>query len=83
VAIVEKDSYTRILFPRRRHVAGVKAAQVKNIVEWRDKNGPFANRQQLKQVRGIGEKTFKQCAGKRVLEPSPVIFLFQKSKITL
>nr|CAB3266554.1 S1 RNA-binding domain-containing protein 1-like [Phallusia mammillata] len=46
-----------------RHVAGLKPAQVKNIVEWRQKNGSFKNREQLLLVKGIGEKTFKHCAG--------------------
>uniref|UniRef100_A0A7M4FA87 S1 RNA-binding domain-containing protein 1 n=1 Tax=Crocodylus porosus TaxID=8502 RepID=A0A7M4FA87_CROPO len=35
----------------------------KNIIEWREKNGPFINREQLKEVKGLGPKTFQQCAG--------------------
>ncbi|XP_069036125.1 S1 RNA-binding domain-containing protein 1 isoform X1 [Lepisosteus oculatus] len=46
-----------------RHVAGLNAGRAKSIVEWREKNGPFINREQLKQVKGLGPKTFQQCAG--------------------
>uniref|UniRef100_H3ANA6 S1 RNA-binding domain-containing protein 1 n=2 Tax=Latimeria chalumnae TaxID=7897 RepID=H3ANA6_LATCH len=46
-----------------RHVAGLNANRAKNIIEWREKNGPFINREQLKEVKGLGPKTFQQCAG--------------------
>ncbi|GCB72545.1 hypothetical protein scyTo_0002053, partial [Scyliorhinus torazame] len=46
-----------------RHVAGLNASRAKNIIEWREKNGPFINREQLKAVKGLGPKTFQQCAG--------------------
>ncbi|XP_041034532.1 S1 RNA-binding domain-containing protein 1 isoform X1 [Carcharodon carcharias] len=46
-----------------RHVAGLNASRAKNIIEWREKNGPFISREQLKQVKGLGPKTFQQCAG--------------------
>ncbi|XP_051869174.1 S1 RNA-binding domain-containing protein 1 [Pristis pectinata] len=46
-----------------RHVAGLNASKAKNIIEWREKNGPFINREQLKDVKGLGPKTFQQCAG--------------------
>ncbi|XP_059504597.1 S1 RNA-binding domain-containing protein 1 isoform X2 [Stegostoma tigrinum] len=46
-----------------RHVAGLNASRAKNIIEWREKNGPFINREQLKEVKGLGPKTFQQCAG--------------------
>ncbi|XP_076815956.1 S1 RNA-binding domain-containing protein 1-like isoform X2 [Clavelina lepadiformis] len=45
------------------HVAGLKAGQVKKILDWRKKNGKFINRQQLLEVPGIGAKTYQQCAG--------------------
>ena len=45
------------------HIAGLKKTQAKNIVEWRQKNGDFINREQLLTVAGIGVKTFQQCAG--------------------
>ncbi|XP_069787193.1 S1 RNA-binding domain-containing protein 1 isoform X2 [Narcine bancroftii] len=46
-----------------RHVAGLNASKAKSIIEWREKNGPFINREQLKDVKGLGPKTFQQCAG--------------------
>lgn len=46
-----------------RHVAGLNAGRAKSIAEWREQNGPFINREQLKLVKGMGPKTFQQCAG--------------------
>nr|XP_009857620.1 S1 RNA-binding domain-containing protein 1-like [Ciona intestinalis] len=46
-----------------RHVAGLKKTQVDKILKWREKNGPFINRDQLLEVPGVGKKTFEQCAG--------------------
>ncbi|XP_073069713.1 S1 RNA-binding domain-containing protein 1 isoform X1 [Manis javanica] len=46
-----------------RHIAGLNANRAKNIIEWREKNGPFINREQLKKVKGLGPKSFQQCAG--------------------
>ncbi|NXW06348.1 SRBD1 protein, partial [Fregetta grallaria] len=45
------------------HIAGLNANRAKNIIEWREKNGPFINREQLKEVKGLGPKSFQQCAG--------------------
>ena len=30
---------------------------------WREENGAFVNREQLKEVKGIGSKTYEQCVG--------------------
>ncbi|XP_020776820.2 S1 RNA-binding domain-containing protein 1 isoform X2 [Boleophthalmus pectinirostris] len=46
-----------------RHVAGLNAGRARNITEWREQNGPFINREQLKLVKGMGPKSFQQCAG--------------------
>ena len=46
-----------------RRVAGLNVARAKKIVDWREKNGPFQCREQLKTVSGIGPKTYEQCAG--------------------
>ncbi|KAM6221141.1 S1 RNA-binding domain-containing protein 1 [Rhynchocyon petersi] len=46
-----------------RHIAGLNANRAKSIIEWREKNGPFINREQLKKVKGLGPKSFQQCAG--------------------
>ncbi|XP_033955929.1 S1 RNA-binding domain-containing protein 1 [Pseudochaenichthys georgianus] len=46
-----------------RHVAGLNVGRAKSIAEWREQNGPFNNREQLKLVKGMGPKTYQQCAG--------------------
>ncbi|XP_037384026.1 S1 RNA-binding domain-containing protein 1 [Talpa occidentalis] len=46
-----------------RHIAGLNANRAKSIIEWREKNGPFVNREHLKKVKGLGPKSFQQCAG--------------------
>ncbi|KAJ7341163.1 hypothetical protein JRQ81_004963 [Phrynocephalus forsythii] len=46
-----------------RHIAGLNANRAKNIIEWREKNGPFINREQLKDIKGLGPKSYQQCAG--------------------
>lgn len=46
-----------------QQVAGLTRSRSTNIIEWRNKNGPFKNREQLLNVKGIGGKTFEQCAG--------------------
>lgn len=44
-------------------VAGVGPALARRIVAHRDEQGPFEARRALKDVRGVGAKTFEQCAG--------------------
>ncbi|KAM8852451.1 S1 RNA-binding domain-containing protein 1 isoform 2-T2 [Synchiropus picturatus] len=46
-----------------RHIAGLSAAKARSIMEWRERNGPFVNREQLKLVKGIGPTSYQQCAG--------------------
>lgn len=46
-----------------QYVAGLKPTIAKNIVAWRDENGKFSKRAQLKKVPRLGEQTFIQCAG--------------------
>ena len=46
-----------------KKVSGLGNVTAKAIVDYRAKNGSFANRNELKKVKGIGEKTFQQCAG--------------------
>lgn len=46
-----------------QYVAGLKPAVAKNVVAWREENGRFKNRAQLKRVPRLGEQTFVQCAG--------------------
>ena len=44
-------------------VAGVSAAVSKNIVAYREENGAFTSRAELKKVSKLGPITFEQCAG--------------------
>ncbi len=46
-----------------RHVSGLNQLTARRLYEHRVQNGPFKNRQQLKEVPGIGEATFVQSAG--------------------
>jgi len=45
------------------YVSGLGPQLAKNIVTFRDENGPFASRKQLKKVARLGPKAFEQCAG--------------------
>ena len=49
--------------PLLARVAGLSASTAKNVVAWREENGAFASRAQLKKVKGLGPKAFEQCAG--------------------
>jgi len=44
-------------------VSGLNATLARNIVDWRDQNGAFPNRQVLLKVARFGDKTFEQAAG--------------------
>lgn len=44
-------------------VAGLNETIAKNIVTFRDQHGSFKNRQQLKKISRLGEKTYEQAAG--------------------
>ncbi len=44
-------------------VSGLTPTVAANLVSWRDANGAFASRKQLRDVTGLGPKTFEQCAG--------------------
>ena len=46
-----------------RQVSGLTAATAKNIVAYREENGAFTGRAQLKKVPKLGPKAFEQCAG--------------------
>ena len=45
------------------YVSGISTRVSKNIVEYREEKGQFKNRQELLNVKGLGGKTFIQCAG--------------------
>lgn len=46
-----------------QYVAGINASVAKNIVAFRDANGPFRSRDQLRKVPRLGPAAFTQCAG--------------------
>lgn len=46
-----------------QYVSGLTKAVAKNIVSYREENGKFTNREQLKQIPRLGKKTFEQCIG--------------------
>ena len=46
-----------------RQVAGLTATTAKNIVKYREDNGPFTARKQLLKVPKLGPKAYEQCAG--------------------
>ena len=45
------------------HIAGLGPSLAQKIVAYRNENGAFPNRKSLLKVRGLGAKTFEQCAG--------------------
>jgi uncharacterized protein len=49
--------------PLLARVSGLNNMIANKIVEYRDTNGPFANRRKLRQVPRLGDKTFEQAAG--------------------
>ncbi|MEN9848179.1 MAG: hypothetical protein RL368_919 [Pseudomonadota bacterium] len=49
--------------PLLSRVSGLNAGLARNIVSYRDANGVFASRDDLKQVPRLGAKTFEQAAG--------------------
>ena len=46
-----------------RQVSGLTATTAKNIVTYREENGPFSSRAQIKKVPKLGPKAYEQCAG--------------------
>ena len=57
---VDVNTASRSLF---QQVSGLNYTTAKNIVAYREKNGPFTSRSQLKKVPKLGPKAFQQCAG--------------------
>ena len=57
-----------------RRVSGLTATTAKNIVSFREENGPFHDRKSLQKVPKLGPKAFQQCAGfLRVPESSNIL----------
>ncbi len=49
--------------PLLERVSGLNKALARNIVDYREANGPFLNRAAIRNVPRLGEKTFEQAAG--------------------
>ncbi|XP_022107507.1 S1 RNA-binding domain-containing protein 1-like [Acanthaster planci] len=54
-----------------RKIAGLNVTRAKKIIEYREKNGRFTNREQLLEIKGLGPKTYQQCAGFVRVRPGP------------
>jgi uncharacterized protein len=46
-----------------QYVSGINGTIAKNIVTYREENGQFMSREELKKVGKLGKKAFEQCAG--------------------
>ena len=49
--------------PLLEHVAGITKTTAANIVRYREENGVFRSRKELKKVPKLGPKAYEQCAG--------------------
>ena len=49
--------------PLLEYISGITKVIAKNIVDYREKNGRFTNRNQLLKVAKLGPKAYEQCAG--------------------
>lgn len=57
-----------------QQVSGLTATTAKNVVTYREENGAFTSRNQLKKVPKLGPKAFQQCAGFLRVPESKEIF---------
>ena len=46
-----------------QYVSGISKTIAKNIVAYREENGKFTDRKEIKKVKQLGDKAFEQCAG--------------------
>ncbi|MFN8770666.1 MAG: Tex family protein [Neisseriaceae bacterium] len=49
--------------PLLARISGLNTITANNIINYRNQNGKFKNREELKNVSRLGEKAFEQCAG--------------------
>lgn len=49
--------------PDAAHISGLNSATSQAIIDYRNKNGKFTNREQLLKVKKMGAKSYEQCAG--------------------
>lgn len=60
--------------PLLSYISGVNKTVSENIVAYREENGGFKSRAELKKVKKLGEKTFVQCAGfLRITDPKNIL----------
>jgi competence protein ComEA len=59
-ATVEKININTASAETLMQLPGIGQSYAKRIVEYREANGPFSNIEELKNVKGIGDKTFEQ-----------------------
>ncbi len=45
------------------YISGISKSLAKNIEKYKEENGSFRSRKELKKVKGLGPKAFEQCAG--------------------
>lgn len=45
------------------YISGINKTIAKNIVQYKEENGAYKSRKELKKVKGLGNKAFEQCAG--------------------
>lgn len=46
-----------------QYISGINSAIAKNIVKYREEQGKFSRREELKKVTKLGDKAYQQCAG--------------------
>lgn len=50
-------------FSLLKYISGLNTRTAENIIKYRNENGKFQNREQLKKVSGVGDNVFQQSAG--------------------
>lgn len=56
------------------YISGISLTAAKNIVKYREENGEFKKRADVKKVPRIGDKVYKLCAGFLRVPESPILF---------
>ncbi len=46
-----------------KYISGISERMARTIVQYRDAHGAFTSREQLREIGGLGDKTFEQAAG--------------------
>lgn len=69
--MIESNIYEmKIFYWCCRKIAGLSDKKATDIINYRDKQGPFISRKQLTEVKGIGPRIFQQCAGFLRIRPT-------------